>query len=319
MAFSSGETLGGFFVGFTISLFLHGVLIAQVATFYRYHGAGANAITALILVIFALENAHTVFMSIGAWDYMVDLHGDISEFHSPVIALGVLVYIATVCNTLCRFVFSYSIYKLSGRRVLFPAVIIILSIIVMVVSVIYATAGVQQRPWGEKALALCFYLGTASALAADILITVNMIVLFARRGAGFGRHVLLDVTVDSRFEPHVRTDKLTTSLLFYCLNTGVTSSICVIGVLVSYLISPDAFIWMSFYLLLGKVYTNSLLGFLNAREVLFVRGDVNRRHMLQTTTAPQFTSVVTVDRSDTPDSQFYLDAAEDDPRAATGR
>ena len=112
------------------------------------------------------------------------------------------------------------------------------------------------------------------------------------------------------------------------------------------MISPDSFIWMSFYLILGKgqyahilrlhgginrtstddtratcssVYTNSLLGFLNAREVLFVRGDVNRRHMLQTTTAPQFTSVVTVDRSDTPDSQFYLDAAEDDPRAAQGR
>lgn len=46
-------------------------------------------------------------------------------------------------------------------------------------------------------LQLCFYLGTASALAADILITLNMIVLFARRGAGFGRHVLLDATVDS--------------------------------------------------------------------------------------------------------------------------
>ena len=54
-------------------------------------------------------------------------------------------------------------------------------------------------------------------------------------------------------DPRVRTDKLTTSLLFYCLNTGVTSSyasvlvirirqahvfprICVIGVLVS--VSP---------------------------------------------------------------------------------
>ena len=29
---------------------LHGMLIAQVATFYRYHGAGANALTALVRV-----------------------------------------------------------------------------------------------------------------------------------------------------------------------------------------------------------------------------------------------------------------------------
>ena len=56
---------------------------------------------------------------------------------------------------------------------------------------------------------------------------------------------------------------------------------------------------------------------MNAREVLFVRRDANRWHgILQTTTAPQFTSVVTIDRSDTPDSQFYLDAAEDDPRGS---
>ena len=59
------------------------------------------------------------------------------------------------------------------------------------------------------------------------------------------------------------------------------------------------------------MYTNSLLGFLNAREVIFVRGGANRQNM---TTAPQFTSVMTIDRSDTPDSQFYLEAAEDDPR-----
>ncbi|KAI1795423.1 hypothetical protein LXA43DRAFT_1058559 [Ganoderma leucocontextum] len=304
MAFSPTGTLGGFFVGFTISLFLHGVLIAQVSTFYRHHGIRPYAVAALAAFprkvaatqkqfVSLLENAHTVFMSIGAWDYIVDLHSNISKFYSPVIALGVLIYISATCNTLCRSAFAYSIYKLNGHRGLFPAIIIVLTLLVMAVSITYATAGVQQRPWGEEALAICFYLGTAAAIATDILITASMFLLFARRSAGFRMHVLPNVPVDL---------------------------ICVIGVLVSYVVSPTSFIWLSFYLILGKVYTNSLLGFLNARQVIFVGGGASGRNMLQTTMGPQFTSVVTVDRADTPDSQFYLDAAEDDPREpAPGR
>ncbi|PIL32499.1 hypothetical protein GSI_05202 [Ganoderma sinense ZZ0214-1] len=304
MGFSPGGTLGGFFVGFTVSLFLTGMLVAQVGTFYRYHEPKPNAVTALIFVIFILENGHTVFMSIGAWDYMVSLHGNASQFHSPVVALGVLVYIATACNTFCRIIFAYSIYKLNGRRGLFPVIIVASTLIP------FSPSGFDHICYFKT----CFYVGTAAALTADILITASLVVVFARRGAGFGRHVLFVVSIYLCLILVYRTIKTTVPLLFYCLNTGVASSICVIGVLISYVISPTTFIWMSFYLVLGKVYTNSLLGFLNAREVIFVRGGANRQNMQQTTTAPLFTSIVTIDRSDTPDSQFYIDAAEDDPR-----
>ena len=103
---------------------LYGMLTAQVATFYHCHKTKPNVVTVLVSVhatafvchprlvdtrvpdhrhlvgpffriprgrlltngrISVLENAHTVFMSIGAWDYMVDLHGDISQFHTPVV------------------------------------------------------------------------------------------------------------------------------------------------------------------------------------------------------------------------------------------
>ena len=79
------------------------------------------------------------------------------------------------------------------------------------ISPLTAIPRVRQQPWGDhmlaasptvhvqstsealkSALQIYFYVGTASELIADFVITASMTVFFARRRSGFGRYVSHD-------------------------------------------------------------------------------------------------------------------------------
>ncbi|KAF8233692.1 hypothetical protein L208DRAFT_1360199 [Tricholoma matsutake] len=65
-----------------------------------------------------------------------------------------------------------------------------------------------------------------------------------------------------------KTDSVINTLMIYSINTGLLTSICATGCLVSYVIQPLGLITIAIYYLLGKLSFNGLLGMLNARDSL---------------------------------------------------
>ncbi|KAJ3556092.1 hypothetical protein NM688_g2216 [Phlebia brevispora] len=92
----------------------------------------------------------------------------------------------------------------------------------------------------------------------------------------FGAGALVDVTIAvslcsflwQRRTGFRRTDSLVRVLMMYSINTGALTSICALIVLVAYATMPNNFIFICFYFMLPKLFLNSLLATLNAREKL---------------------------------------------------
>ncbi|OJT13262.1 hypothetical protein TRAPUB_10197 [Trametes pubescens] len=91
------------------------------------------------------------------------------------------------------------------------------------------------------------------------------------------------------------SDRFTQTLLVYFLNSGLLVMICVICSIVAYIKLPNSFAFLAFYLVLGKLYANSLLGSLNARDVIFPQANWEKE---TPRSAPLLTSVVVLDEND---------------------
>ncbi|KAG6835281.1 hypothetical protein H0H93_003168 [Arthromyces matolae] len=65
-----------------------------------------------------------------------------------------------------------------------------------------------------------------------------------------------------------KSNTMITKLILFAVSAGVLTSICCIACLIAILVWPSTLIYVGFYFLLGKLYTNSLLATLNARQYI---------------------------------------------------
>ncbi|KAJ7088888.1 hypothetical protein B0H15DRAFT_1022378 [Mycena belliarum] len=71
----------------------------------------------------------------------------------------------------------------------------------------------------------------------------------------------------------LETETMVNRLILFTINTGLLTSLCAIASLVSLIVSPKTLIYASFYFCIGRLYSNSLLASLNARNI--IRGRIN--------------------------------------------
>ncbi|KAI0363441.1 hypothetical protein BV20DRAFT_1116875 [Pilatotrama ljubarskyi] len=272
-------TIGSLFVGYTVSLWLYGITMSQIGLFlHRSSGNKSVFLRVIAWTLFVLENAQTIVISHGVWLYTISYHGRPHKLDRPTRSFGVLVYCTSINNGLVRCVYAYRIYKLTGGKFILPGLVVILSVMVAVMACIYATEGLRMLPWdASHKLSWLLYTGYACELAANCLITACMVFTFTRRSVGWRR-----------------SDNLAQTLMIYFLNSGLLVMICVICSIVTFVVIPSSFAFLAFYLALGKLYANSLLGSLNARDIIFPRVNLE----LTAPAAPLLTSVVVLDTDD---------------------
>jgi len=87
-----------------------------------------------------------------------------------------------------------------------------------------------------------------------------------------------------------KTDTIINRLIMFTVNTGVLTGVCAVLTLITNIAFPNTFIYMIFYILVARVYTNSLLATLNSRDSV-------RRGMPDTTgNASSMANSVNLDR-----------------------
>ncbi|KAL7278008.1 hypothetical protein ACG7TL_007965 [Trametes sanguinea] len=268
-------TIGSLFIGYIVSLCLYGVTLSQVVLFFRNHRQKSKSLKAIVWIVCIFENAQVVAVSQGIWLYLVTFRTQPSALAYPARSFGVLVYLTSINNLFVRCVYAYRVYKQNdgvdgGARVAAPGCIVKYSG--------NLSDSVKRIPWiqGHK-FAPIFYAGYACELSADLIITASIVYNFSKR--------------------RLRSDGIVAQkLLAYVLNSGLLVMICVICSIIAYVALPNSFAFLAFYLALGKLYANSLLGALNARDVIFPR---SRTRAVAAPTAPLLTSVVVMDFEET--------------------
>jgi len=67
------------------------------------------------------------------------------------------------------------------------------------------------------------------------------------------------------FEP---TNSIIRTMMLYCVNTALLTSMCSIACLVAFVVAPDGYTFLALHFLPSKLYLNALLATLNAKETL---------------------------------------------------
>ncbi|PPQ82413.1 hypothetical protein CVT26_013242 [Gymnopilus dilepis] len=117
----------------------------------------------------------------------------------------------------------------------------------------------QLQTWTElkqlRGLSMAVNLVGASA---DIVIAVALFMLLYRSHTGFKG-----------------SDAMISRLITLSVSTGMLTSLCAVASLVSILISGNTLIYAAFYFSLGRLYSNSLLACLNARQIIRRSGEIS--------------------------------------------
>ncbi|KAF8829815.1 hypothetical protein HHX47_DHR2000240 [Lentinula edodes] len=73
----------------------------------------------------------------------------------------------------------------------------------------------------------------------------------------------------------IGSDSIINKLIIFSINTGALTSLCAIASMLSILLAPATFIYISFFFCMGRLYANSLLATLNIRTLIRKEGGSN--------------------------------------------
>ncbi|KAG6833998.1 hypothetical protein H0H93_012676, partial [Arthromyces matolae] len=124
----------------------------------------------------------------------------------------------------------------------------------------FSALSIQFKTFAE--LARLKYLSisvNALAAAGDVLIAGILCTLLHRSRTGFQR-----------------SDTMINKLILFAVNTGVLTSLCAVGSLISIVVAGQTFLYIAFFFCIGRLYSNSLLATLNARKM--IRGSTDGIH-----------------------------------------
>jgi len=251
-------TLGAAFLGCLAAAILYGVTSVQTFMYFQGHSSqDGRLFKSAIFWLWVVDTIHIAFTTHGMYYYLVTSFGMFEVLLAPTWSLLAGVYLTNISDIIVRCFFAMRVYLLCGRsrpilRVVLPVIIILFALVVFITGNAFASKGFVLKTFAKlNGVSFFLYTSFAAAVVADTLVAISLCTLLFNSRTGIKR-----------------TDSVVKVMMAFIINTGLLTSVCAMGCLVTYAIWPQKFIFMGLYFALSKLYVNSLLASLNARASL---------------------------------------------------
>jgi hypothetical protein len=260
------NTLGALLIGGLLAMSLWGITSAQTATYFSNQNSENPLITKLVVsALWILDTVDTALTCHILYYYLVSNFLNPLAMTSPVWSILVHVLLTSITDFFVRSLFARRIFRLSHENYILTAGIVLISIMDLTCGIIITIKGFQITSFADlNALTKLFYLNFATGFTGDLYVAFVLSYYLYTSRTGYAR-----------------TDTLIKTLIVYSINTGAITALNAFMGMLFYIIMPTNFIFIAFYLMLSKLYINSYLATLNAREHLFKKGGVVSIHMSQ--------------------------------------
>ncbi|KAF9011637.1 hypothetical protein BDZ89DRAFT_486677 [Hymenopellis radicata] len=257
LATTMDNTFGLLFDVAILSAILYGAACLQ-AWFYlrRYWKKDAWYITTIVSAVMILDTVQLGIFYASVYTYLVTNHGNSAFLAVLVPDLIIELFFSAFIALFVQLFYAYRIWKLS-QSILAAVPVVLLSISAFVVLTLYSVGGMRTSQIAH--LIELANLSTACmslAAATDVAISIIMMLILQRSKTGFRRS----------------TD-IMNRLIIFTFTTGIPTSVTALLVVVMVNAEPNTFLYIFFYLLVSRFYTNSLLVMLNSRE--YIRGETS--------------------------------------------
>ncbi|TFK72641.1 hypothetical protein BDN72DRAFT_303629 [Pluteus cervinus] len=253
-------SFGALLIGGLISTALWGVTCIQTYTYFTRKSQDGPVYKAIIVLLFALDTLDSVLLSHFMYYYMVIHSADPVVSLVPNWSSMARSVVSFLSDFIVRTMFAIRVYKFSKNNLILIAWITIFSILAFV-SGLFSLIKILQNHSVVHVHELSDIVSFifAAATVADFSISISLCYLLHKSRTGFRR-----------------TDSLIRVLMIYSVNSGAIVLLDAIPTLVTFITMPQTLVYDITYLSSGKLYFNSYLACLNAREAIreeFLRED----------------------------------------------
>ncbi|KAI0779941.1 hypothetical protein C8Q74DRAFT_1367750 [Fomes fomentarius] len=250
------DTLGAAYIGsLLVACFLGLTTLQTYLYFTRYHDSDPTILRLAIAVLWILDVAHMALLAHTVYKYAVTDFGDFLSLTKVTPTILIQIIITGFNDTIVRLVYCSRIWKLSNHNRVICAVVIVVTLATLAFNINGVIECINIVSYFEihRTKKWTVFVTLAMGSLADVLISVTLCVLLSRK----------------RQRSHARRLESTVRILqMYMINTGITTSVLFIVALALYAIAPTTLIWFVLFCILPKLFSNALLGMLNARKSL---------------------------------------------------
>ncbi|KAA1471996.1 hypothetical protein DENSPDRAFT_150750 [Dentipellis sp. KUC8613] len=270
--------IGALLVGVLIGTLLYGVATLQVFIYYLVYRDDKKGLKFLVATIWLLDIVSQILVCMNFYYYAVTHRHDfniVSNTELPaVLIVGTLVN--CFLTSLVQAFFTYRLWLLSYKSRALAFVSITLNLAGLVMGIVFAVEGLQDLTFRTMHRTASLLSATmATNAACDIILTGALLTILQVRRCNAARN-----------------NNVVTRIMIYSLNTGLLTSITALGATVVLVRFRNQGLSMAFYAVLGRLYSNSLLANLNARQIF--RNQIKHEVDVDDVTIPNLRSGATL-------------------------
>ncbi|KIY72509.1 hypothetical protein CYLTODRAFT_417897 [Cylindrobasidium torrendii FP15055 ss-10] len=246
------NTIGLLYDTVVISAALYGAGLLQAWFYFRKFSGRDNAwIKGCVTGVLVCDTVQMILLSKTVYVYLVTNHGNDLALGMVEKTLLIELYFSGTIAILTQAFYAWRIFALS-KSFLLAGIVMLLSVTsyVFVYTSVIINFKLLSELVGPLPTKLSMATNSTTALC-DIAITLIMIIFLERSKTGFRKS----------------TDMLN-RLIIFVFNTGMPTTICAILSFAMVKGEPNTFLYIMFYLIMGRFYTNSILVTLNSRDYI---------------------------------------------------
>ncbi|KAJ7176716.1 hypothetical protein C8R46DRAFT_1077119 [Mycena filopes] len=247
------NTYGLLFIVAVVSACLYGVGILQFWMYIRkYHSKDRLVLKLLVITVSVCDTFQQGLLCHAVYKYLVSSISDPSILPSVVKSLIIELFFSFAIATLVQQFYCWRILKIGKSRIL-AGVVSLVCWASTLSTLVYTSKALRLATFEELiSLKPISIAGNVLSAVADVTISIVLIILLhSAKTIGFKR-----------------TTDLINRLMVFTFNTGLPTSVSALLSAISVAALSNTFLYIFFFLLLGRLYTNSLLVTLNCREYI---------------------------------------------------
>jgi len=255
--FNLDNTLGALLIGGLLAAAFWGVTSAQTYIYYQRYPNDPLPLKSIVAFLWVLDTFDACLTSHILYHYLVTNYLNPLAIAIPVWSVIIHVAVTSVTDAIIRSMFTRRVWRLSGQNTVLTSIVGAVTLCDLLVGLAITVNGFGLQSYAQlDELSTMFYVNFGAGVLGDCLVAIILCYYLFTSRTGFRS-----------------TDTLVNTLIAYIVTTGLFTSVVAILGTVFYVMMPTNFIFIAFYFNLAKMYLNSYLALLNARQHLREKSD----------------------------------------------
>ncbi|KAJ6494285.1 hypothetical protein C8R45DRAFT_1212334 [Mycena sanguinolenta] len=250
LPFPLSTTVGALELGVLVAIFLSGVLTVQLYIYFDRYPKDPTNFKVMVALVWILDFGHTLALGHFIYTITVVQYGQPALLAIPPKSLGVSILLSGFIGPLEQGWFTYRLYRFT-KTFFLPVICASLSLLRLGGSTALFAYTLKEPDIQEYATHLYWLIEAVVIVGAavDAILAVALCYYLSFWRTGFRR-----------------TNKLLNQLMTWTIETGAVTTTGALALLLTFLTMKDNLVYLGLFCLMAKLFSNSLLFSLNARE-----------------------------------------------------